>query len=91
LIAAFLASLFVVGPGLAFAQKTPGARGKGRKTVSSFDDGGGTDLGTIEVEGKIYKPSVFFVLRRSSFSYEGLKIEQNFLHKIIKEAVKRPF
>jgi hypothetical protein len=80
--------------GLAFAQ--PAARGKikgkgdGNIRVSDTDRGT-TDLGVIDIEGRIYKPSVFYVLARSDLSYKGLEFKQNYTDRIVKGALRRPF
>jgi hypothetical protein len=49
------------------------------------------DLGTIDIEGRIYKPSVFYVLARANLSYQGISIHQDFTSRIVKDALKRPF
>lgn len=49
------------------------------------------DLGEITVEGKVQKPQVFYVLGRSQFRYQGLKLRRSFLHRIIDATKKNPF
>lgn len=49
------------------------------------------DLGTLEIQGKIYKPTVFYVLARSEQGYRGLDIEFRFLDRIVKGLSKMPF
>jgi len=49
------------------------------------------DLGTDEIVGKIYKPTVFYVLARSDFAYKGLEIPHSFVERIVKEATRSPF
>ena len=71
-------------------------RGKGRVSVDSFDQrtqsgGGATDLGDVEIEGRIFKPAVFFVLARSDFQYQAIEFKQSFLDRIIVGALRRPF
>ena len=51
----------------------------------------GTDLADIDIEGRIYKPSVFYVVARRSINYEGLDFKQDFVDRIVKGALKRPF
>jgi hypothetical protein len=49
------------------------------------------DLGELMVEGKISKPQVFYVLGRAEFRYEGLKLKNSFLERIVDTARKNPF
>lgn len=49
------------------------------------------DLGQITVEGKVQKPQVFYVLGRSQFRYQGLKLRRSFLGKILESTQKNPF
>lgn len=72
-------------------------RGKGRVSVDSYDarkqggGGGSTDLGVSEIEGRIFKPAVFFVLARSDFQYQAIEFKQSFVDRILVGALKRPF
>ncbi|MSP90293.1 MAG: hypothetical protein EXR79_00570 [Myxococcales bacterium] len=67
-------------------------KGKGDGNIRVNDaDKGATDLGVIDIEGRIYKPSVFYVLARSDLSYQGLEFRQNFTDRIVKGAMMRPF
>ncbi len=80
----------------AMAQEGPNksVRGKGNIKVSDFDrssGGGSTDLGIAEIEGRIFKPSVFFVLARRDFQYQAIAFRQSFLDRIVTGATKRPF
>lgn len=77
--------------GIRGAGTIKGAAGKGDIRVSDMDKIGGTDLGQIEIEGRIYKPSVFFVLARGDLQYKGLGTLSNFVPKILSGALKRPF
>ena len=87
--------------GVASAQQAPerksklkGSKGTGNIKVNDVDRGagGGEELaGPIEIEGRIYKPSVFYVVARRSINYEGLDFKQDFVDRIIKGALKRPF
>jgi len=64
--------------------------GSGKISVSDADRGG-VDLGVANIEGRIYKPSVFFVLVRSDMAYQGIDFKQNFTDRIVRGALKRPF
>jgi hypothetical protein len=104
LLAVLAVVFFVAGPmcGNAWAKKKrESVRGKGRITVDKYgsadvsdDSGGGgdsTDLGVAEIEGRIFKPAVFFVLARSDIQYQALRFKQNFVNRIVLGALKRPF
>ncbi len=75
--------------------KRSGARGKGNVSVDSYDQrnrgGSSTDLGVSEIEGRIFKPAVFFVLARSDFQYQAIEFKQHFVNRIMLGALKRPF
>lgn len=74
--------------------KLKGSKGTGNIKVSDVDrtSGGGEELaGPIEIEGRIYKPSVFYVVARRNINYEGLEFKQDFVDRIVKGALKRPF
>ena len=98
---AALSSVLLVGS--ASAQQAPerksklkGAKGTGNIRVNDVDrgpgGGGGEELaGPIEIEGRIYKPSVFYVVARRNLNYEGLDFKQDFVDRIVKGALKRPF
>lgn len=64
---------------------------KGDIRVNDADKSGTTDLGQIDIEGRIYKPSVFYVLARGNISYKGIEFTTNFVPRIFKDAVKLPF
>ncbi len=69
-------------------------RGQGNIKVSDYDrsaGGASTDLGIAEIEGRIFKPSVFFVLARRDFQYQAIAFRQSFLDRIVTGALKRPF
>ena len=104
MLAALAVLMLVAGPlaSEAFAKKKrESVRGKGRITVNKYgsaavsdDSGGGadsTDLGVAEIEGRIFKPAVFFVLARSDIQYRALQFKQNFVNRIVLGALKRPF
>lgn len=63
---------------------------QGQIRVSDVDKGG-TDLGQIDIEGRIYKPSVFYVVARSDTKYKSPEMPANFVPKILSGAIKRPF
>ncbi len=74
--------------------KKASARGKNRIKVDQYasgSSGGATDLGVAEIEGRIFKPAVFFVLARSDFQYQAIKFRNSFVERIVKSAVRRPF
>ena len=100
LTAVFVAIAMVFSAGAAFGQakkKRESVRGKGGVSVDSYDartrDSGGssTDLGVAEIEGRIFKPAVFFVLARSDFQYQAIEFKQSFVNRILVGALKRPF
>jgi hypothetical protein len=63
------------------AAKAP-ARGGGRKVIK---------LDTLTVEGRIQKPEAFYVLPRSSLSFDELQKTESFVPKIEKSVQKDPF
>ncbi len=69
-------------------------KGTGKISVDDADrasSGGSIDLGVTDIEGRIYKPSVFYVLARGNINYTGIEFRQNFLERIVRGALKRPF
>ena len=97
-----LGALLLANAGMALAADPPKAterqskiKGKtgGQIRVDSTDksSGSGTDLADIDIEGRIYKPSVFYVMERSNIQYTGIDFKQNFTDRIVKGAAKRPF
>ncbi len=77
---ALMGLLALVSPAPASAQDDAGKK-----------DGGVIDLGELEIEGKISKPQVFYVLGRAEFRYRGLKLDQSFVDRIVTSARKNPF
>lgn len=67
-----------------------GANG-GEVRVNDADKAASTDLGPIYIEGRIYKPSVFYVLARSPIDYKLPEIANNFVPRILTGVFKRPF
>jgi hypothetical protein len=67
-------------------------KGSGRGEVRVSDaDRASTDLGQIQIEGQVFKPSVFYVLGRSDIAYKGPELHFDFVPMIFKDAMKRPF
>lgn len=79
--------------GAAFAaERDSKVKGKGNGNIRVSDaDKGVQELDLQNIEGRIYKPSVFYVLARSEVAYNGLEFRQNFSDRIVKGAMKRPF
>lgn len=83
-------------PAWAEAPNTGGkikGKGSGKISVDDADraSSGSIDLGVTDIEGRIYKPSVFYVLARGNINYTGIEFRQNFLERIVRGAMKRPF
>lgn len=66
-------------------------KGDGNIRVDDADRAGVENLGVANIEGRIYKPSVFYVLARGEVQYQGLEFRQDFTDKILKGAKRRPF
>lgn len=85
------ALMLIASPTLAKSKKKK--KNSGRVTVESFKKRTVTDLGTEEVNGRVAKPSVFFIVSRASVS--GLMAPRyqfrGYIGKILNEALKRPF
>lgn len=93
-----VAAALALPASFAFGQakkKRDSVREKGGVSVDSYDQrnrgGGATDLGVAEIEGRIFKPAVFFVLARSDFQYQAIEFKQSFVDRILAGALKRPF
>jgi hypothetical protein len=91
-------SLLVAMPAWAAGPAAPNQgkiKGKGAGKISVDDadraSSGSIDLGVQDIEGRIYKPSVFYVLARGNINYTGIEFRQNFLDRIVSGALKRPF
>jgi hypothetical protein len=82
-------------PAVALAAPTRESKIKGKGTgeirTNDADRGAATDLGITDIEGRIYKPSVFYMLARSEIAYAGIEAKQNFTDRIVRGALKRPF
>lgn len=65
----------------------------GRINVSDADRQAqkAVDLGEAKIDGRVYKPSVFYVLARGGISWQALEIRHNFVPRILQDALKRPF
>lgn len=48
-------------------------------------------LGEFRIEGTIQKPQAFYILQRSNLNFEGLKLKNSFVPKIIKSVDQPPF
>jgi len=94
-LAAVLLACSLLAPATLVAQVRTDSKikgkGSGQIRVNDNDRGGAEDLGVIDIEGRIYKPSVFYVLARGDIKYSGIEFKQNFLDRIVKGALKRPF
>jgi len=74
------------------AERESKVKGKGSGNIRVSDaDRGVQELDLQNIEGRIYKPAVFVVLARSEFKYGGLEFRQNFVDRIVRGALKRPF
>jgi hypothetical protein len=49
------------------------------------------ELEEMIIEGKVAKPQVFYVLGRSTIRYEGLRLDQSFVTRIVATVRKNPF
>jgi hypothetical protein len=49
------------------------------------------ELEEMVIEGKVAKPQVFYVLGRSSIRYEGLRLDQSFVARIVETVRTNPF
>ena len=91
------AAVMLAAPGEASAQarrtasKIRTGNGTGEIKVNDADRSAATDLGITDIEGRIYKPSVFYMLARSEIAYAGLEVQQEFSGRIVKGALRRPF
>ena len=65
------------------AKKAPPAPKAGTRKVIRLD--------TLTVEGRIQKPEAFYVLPRSSLSFDELQKTESFVPLIDKSAQKEPF
>lgn len=43
------------------------------------------------IEGKVQKPEAFYLLQRTSLSFEGLQLKTNLVPKIVRSLKKLPF
>lgn len=49
------------------------------------------ELEAMVIEGKVSKPQVFYVLGRSRVQYANMKLQKNFVGRIVEDAKKNPF
>lgn len=66
-------------------------KGTGNIRMNDADARAVEDLGQLDIEGKIHKPSVYYMLARGEIQYAGIEFKQNFTDRIVKGALKRPF
>ncbi len=91
-ILAILISSLTIAAAAHAVERDSKVKGKGNGNIRVNDaDKGVEELDLQNIEGRIYKPSVFYVLARSEVAYSGLEFRQNFLDRIVKGALKRPF
>jgi hypothetical protein len=76
----FLGAALLAGSGPARAQDA--SRGAPPRVI---------ELEALTIEGKVAKPTVFYVLRRSQVSYENLKLHRVFVDRILDEARRNRF
>lgn len=74
------------------AERDSKVKGKGSGNIRVNDaDKGVQELDLQNIEGRIYKPSVFYVLARSEVKISSLDFRQSFIDRVYKGALKRPF
>ena len=49
------------------------------------------ELEEMVIEGKVSKPNVFYILGRSQIRYEGLRLDQSFVQRIVDSVRNNPF
>lgn len=49
------------------------------------------ELEEMVIEGKVAKPTVFYVLGRAGIRYEGLRLDRSFVKRIVESARANPF
>ena len=49
------------------------------------------ELEEMVIEGKVSKPNVFYILGRSQIRYEGLRLDQSFVQRIVNSVRNNPF
>ena len=49
------------------------------------------ELEEMVIEGKVSKPNVFYILGRSRIRYEGLRLDQSFVQRIVESVRNNPF
>ncbi len=73
-----LATLLFLAPSV--AQSAP--KGKPSSVI---------ELEEMVIEGKVSKPNVFYILGRSQIRYEGLRLDQSFVQRIVDSVRNNPF
>lgn len=91
-IAALVALVALTAVSAAAAERESKVKGKGSGNIRVNDaDKGVQELDLQNIEGRIYKPSVFYVLARSEVKISSLDFRQSFIDRVYKGALKRPF
>ncbi len=91
-IAALVALVTLTAVSAAAAERESKVKGKGSGNIRVNDaDKGVQELDLQNIEGRIYKPSVFYVLARSEVKISSLDFRQSFIDRVYKGALKRPF
>jgi hypothetical protein len=70
------------------------ADGEAKEPAARVEKRGGVKvyrLDEIKVEGRIQKPTAFYVLQRSSLNYELESLKQQFVPNILKSVQQDPF
>mgnify|MGYP001391251427 CR=1 FL=1 len=49
------------------------------------------ELEEMVIEGKVAKPQVFYILTRRDVRYEGLRMDESFLSRIVDSVRQNPF
>lgn len=71
-------------PPAASAPVKPGARARAEGKVMRFSD-------DVVIEGKVHKPSAFYVLQRSAVGFQWEQLQEAFLPKILESVKAAPF
>lgn len=79
--------LFLSAPALAQEAPADGAEAKPREKTNP--DGSKTiDLGKFQVQGQVRKPEAFYILQRSSLSYQEVEQKKSFLGEVVRSVDK---
>jgi hypothetical protein len=93
LLGGMVCLMAVAVPAWAGPQRDSKVKGKGSGNirVDDADARAVQDLGQLDIEGRVKKPSVYYMLARSEVKYSGIEFKQNFTDRIVKGAMRRPF